>query len=496
MKKYISILLAVVALLAAGCREELKELNKGEAELALTANGDTIVLNQNEYSSDGLILQWTSGSNRGTGHRIYYSLELMPAGRSWDEALMVFNGVSERFEQKWTVDEINSLIVRDFGLGFDGPVALSARIKASGDGFDEQVAECTFVMVPYEPITHTLFIVGNATPGGWTLSEATELEMRDIGQFKTTVMLKQGFFKFICSRDGMLPGYMPGASDDELALRESASQQDKMWTVTEPHLYEIVVNLVTMKLSMTQVSAVRPEYDDLYLIGNETGWNFWPMQRDALDPFLFRIGHYWTLGKDFKFGTASGAWENNYKATSADAPYTQETMAFVKGYEPDNKWWLKDDELNKMYKICVDIHTAQERMIMREYTPYTEMYMIGDATSAGWELANAVEMTQVDDSLFTWTGNLSAGALKFSCDRQSDWNGAWFMASLADKEPSGEAEPVLFIDKRSESLTRYQYAQSADVVVDDIDLKWHISEAGKYTITLDQLHERVTFIRE
>ncbi len=496
MKKIVFFLLALAAICFTGCREDLKELNKGDNPLCITPNCDTLALDQSEYSSDGLILTWTSGTNQGTGHRIYYSLEITQAGMGWDDAILVFNGVSERFEQKWTVDDVNNLVVKQFGLPCDQPAALSARITASGNGFDTQVAECDFVIHPYKPITHTLYLVGNATPGGWTLSDATEMEMKDIGYFKTTLMLNKGFFKLITTREGMLPGYMPGETDEDLALRESATQQDKMWSVTTPHLYEVSVNLITMKMSMKEVSAVRPDYDDLYLIGNETGWNFWQMQRDPLDPFLFRIGHYWTLGHDFKFGTASGAWENNYKATSADAPFTQESMAFIKGYDPDNKWWLQDSECNKMYKICVDIHTAQERMIMREFVPYTDMYLVGDATPNGWDLGNATAMTAVDDSIFTWTGSLTAGALKFSCDKQADWNGAWFMACKADAEPTGEVEPMLFIDKTEESLCRYTYIQSADVNVSDVDQKWMISTAGTYTITLDQLHETISIVKQ
>lgn len=491
MKKYISIILLAIGIILAGCREDFTELNKEAKALCLTANADTLVLDQTEYDSDGLILTWTSGTNQGTGHRIYYSLEVAVSGQGWENAQLVMNGEAQKYEYKWTVDGINDLVVNTFGLPIDQPAMLTARISASGDGFETQVSECTVVIMPYKPLTHTLYMVGNATPGGWTLADATSMEMKEIGYFKTTVLLKKGFFKFITTQEGMLPGYMPGATNEDIELRESSAQQDKMWTITEDHLYEVTANLITMKMSLRQVTAVRPDYEDLYLIGNETGWSFWPMTRDPLDPFLFRIGHYWTQGKDFKFGTASGAWENNYKATSENAPFTQESMAFVKGYDPDNKWWLQDSECNKMYKICVDIHTAQERMIMREYTPYEAMYMVGDATSGGWSLDDATAMTQVDDSLFTWTGKLQQGALKFSCDKQGDWMGAWFMAYEADKVPTGEVEPVLFIDKHDDSITRYHYAQSENINVNDVDQKWSITEAGTYTITLDQLHETI-----
>lgn len=495
MKKYLFILMAAVACLATSCREDLKELDKGSTPLAISANADTLVLDQTEYSNTGLTLSWTSGTNEGTGHRIYYSLELVRAGESWENAKLIFNGQTQKYEQTWTVEDICQMAI-DNGCKPGETIGFTARITASGEGFETQTSTCDFVVIPYEPITKTLYIVGNATPGGWTLSEATEMEMKEVGYFKTTLRLKKGFFKFVCNKESMLPGYMPGETSEDLLPRTDAAQQDKMWTVETDHLYEVSVNLITLKMQMREVAAVMPDYEQLYLIGNETGWNFWEMDRDPLDPFLFRIGHFWTIGEDFKFGTASGAWENNFKATSANAPYTQESMVFIKGYDPDNKWVLNADECNKMYKICVDIHTAQERMIMREYVPFTEMYMVGSAAPNGWDLSNATALTLVDDSLFTWTGTLNAGELKFSCDKQADWNGAWFMPAVADQVPTGQPEQLLFIDKNEESLTRYQYAQSENVNVSDIDLKWKIEEAGTYTITLDQLHDRVTIIKQ
>ena len=495
MKRVIYLCVALM-LVMVGCREDLKELSKETEPLSLTVDKDTVYLDQTEYNSDGLTLTWTAGSNRGTGCRIYYTLEVIPQGESYDNAILILDSVSATYQHVWKVDEINSLVVSDLKLPIAQSAVLSARITAFGEGFDTQQAECTFVIVPYKPITHTLYIIGNATPGGWTLADATPLEMREIGFFKTTLKLNKGFFKFITTQSGMLPGYMPGDTDGDIALRDNNAQQDKMWSITEPHLYEVSVNLITMKISLNQVSAVRPEYEDLYLIGKETDWLFWPLQVDPIDPFLFRIGHYWTVGEDFKFGTANGSWENNYKAASENAPITEEGMSFIKGFDPDPKWYMTADQINKMYKICVDIHTAEERMMMREFTPYTEMYLVGDATPGGWSLDDATPMTQVDDSIFTWTGNLTAGSLKFSCDKQSDFMGAWFMAMQDGSEPTGDVEPMLFIDKKMDSFTRYQYAKSEGVVVDDIDFKWTISSPGKYTIRLDQLHETISIVAQ
>lgn len=164
-----------------------------------------------------------------------------------------------------------------------------------------------------------------------------------------------------------------------------------------------------------------------------------------------------------------------YKAKNADAAYTDTEVVFVKGFDPDNKWVLKDGECGKAYKICMDIRSGKERMMMSEFTPYEMIYMVGDATPAGWTIGDATPMQTTDNPyVFTWKGTLNAGELKFTCDKQEDWNGAWFMPAVADKQPAGETEPMLFLDKSDEAFK----AQYLDVMVGGIDQKWKITTAG------------------
>ena len=181
------------------------------------------------------------------------------------------------------------------------------------------------------------------------------------------------------------------------------------------------------------------------------------------------------------------------KATQANAPYTDTAMSFVKGFDPDNKWFLNDSETDKAYKICVDIRSGRERMLMSEFTPYSMIYLVGDATPNGWDLGNATPMVATESPfVFTWTGNLTAGELKFSCDKQDDWNGAWFMSAKASAEPTGDVEPMLFIDKSSDACK----AQYLDIAIGGIDQKWKITTAGTYTITLNQLEETISIVKQ
>lgn len=54
------------------------------------------------------------------------------------------------------------------------------------------------------------------------------------------------------------------------------------------------------------------------------------------------------------------------------------------------------------------------------YTLYSNIYIVGDATPNGWDIGNATDMEKIGTNLhrFTWTGNLRAGEIKFSCDKK------------------------------------------------------------------------------
>ena len=65
------------------------------------------------------------------------------------------------------------------------------------------------------------------------------------------------------------------------------------------------------------------------------------------------------------------------------------------------------------------------------------------------------------------------------------------MASSENATPTGTVEKTIFIDKSDTSLA----AQYPEIAIGDVDYKWVINEAGNYTITLNQLLEEITIIK-
>ena len=497
MKRHIFRPLLVVlgcALLGACADDDYTELNKGETELALTADANDITLDEAAHAENALTLTWTSGTNHGTGNRITYKLELAEVGTGFANPYLVAEDMTQQYTWSSTVEALNTLLRDNFGVKADNRYAVEARVTATVAGIDDvQTATTTFNVASYEPVTTTLYVTGTATLGGTDLSLAEEMTRTDNGQFTYTGYMKAGTYKFITTLGQELPSYNRG-DDGSLVLRTTADQPDNLFEITEDHDYTITLNLLGGTITTVQSDGVKPPYDAIWFIDGMDGYSFKPMTQDVLDPFLFRYGAEFNNEGDFKFATASGSWENNYKATQPDAPYTDSSVEFVKGFDPDNKWRLQSGELGKAYKICLDIRSGKERMLMAPFTPYENIWLVGDAAPGGWSLDDAVPMTKDASNpyVMTWTGTLNTGELKFTCDRISDWNGAWFMSATNGAAPTGQEEKALFIDKHSDDLK----AQYLTVDIMNIDNKWKIEEAGTYKITLNQLTETITIAKQ
>lgn len=498
MKKYISsivfALLGCVAL-SSCADDDYKELDKGHNELALTAGNAEIVLNEQEHANSALELSWTTGTNYGTGNKISYTLELAKAGTDFSNAYVAVENAVQEYSWKKNVEELNNILREHFGVTADETLSLDARLTAVvADSEEMQMATATFSVTAYKPLTATLYLTGSATPGGWSADDATVMTRKDNGIFTWTGHLTAGDFKFITTLGSFLPSYNKG-TDGKLTLRSNDDQTDETFTIEEDHNYIVEANLFTGVLMLTQTEGLTPAYEQLYFVGNATDWEFIPMKKDLVDPYLFRFGKFFETGKagEFKFGTAEGGWENMYKAKNADAAYTETGVEFVKGFDPDNKWVLKNEECGKPYKICMDIRSGKERMMMSEFTPYEMIYLIGDASPAGWTIGEATPMQATNEPyVFTWKGTLNAGELKLTCGKKDDWSGAWFMPAEADRQPTGEVERMLFIDNSDETFK----AQYPDVMIGSIDWKWKITAAGSYMITLNQLEETISIVKQ
>ncbi|EHG15118.1 SusF/SusE family outer membrane protein [Prevotella histicola] len=98
------------------------------------------------------------------------------------------------------------------------------------------------------------------------------------------------------------------------------------------------------------------------------------------------------------------------------------------------------------------------------------LYMVGDATPAGWNIDNPFEMTKDanDNFIFTYHGKLNVGELKFPIAK-GDWGATFIYAPEANTEINANGVASSGFDVRKGGA----------------DNKWKITQAGYYNLTID-----------
>jgi len=485
MKKHIETILCLLLLfVVASCSEDYMQLNKGETALALSTDKSEVVLAISSPSAAALTLSWTSGTNSRTNCAINYVLQIDKAGNNFANAISQEMG-RNIYKLECTNDYLNTLLLDTFDIAENATAQIEARIIAipADKSASEQTSEAvTLTITTYKPVSKTLYIIGDATPGGWSLDNATKMNSisDEAGGFVWNGDLSVGNYKFVTTKTGYLPSYNKdaGSTTDKLLLRENDNDPDVQFSITQSGTYRITVNLIDLTISAALTNG--PKYSNIYFVGSFTSWSFVKMRQDPTNSFVFRYGAVlnWNDGGEFKFGTADGSWDNMYHPTIANAPFTH--TAVTQDKTGDNKWVIPQASCGKAYKMALNITEGSEKLTMSVFEPWETLYMVGDATPGSWTIADATPMTKVDAYNFTWTGNLTAGAIKITCDKQSDWNGVWFMSATADETPTGSEQIMTLVDKIN------------DPSQGSVDRKWKITEAGNYTITGNQLTETIT----
>lgn len=105
---------------------------------------------------------------------------------------------------------------------------------------------------------NVLYLVGDATPGGWNLKESLPVaqDPADPMHFSATVMLKPGIFKIATNCHG-------GYNEQKFFFRDPSdpgrlsedSTDDRQWTIASSGRYTVDLNLATAAISITPAAA-------------------------------------------------------------------------------------------------------------------------------------------------------------------------------------------------------------------------------------------------
>ena len=179
-------------------------------------------------------------------------------------------------------------------------------------------------------------------------------------------------------------------------------------------------------------------YDHLYLVGNASpaGWD----TETAIEMNLDEAGVFIWTGtlsdntgdggqRRFKFLTER-SWSTSLTCQITTPGHKMITSGvaedlFVRTSSgADNAFQVSE---TAVYTIVVNTNTmkmtcTKEGDLPGDTPDLTQLYIVGDATTAGWDPEAALEMTASGNGVFTWIGNLTVdGELKF-LNQKGSWN--------------------------------------------------------------------------
>jgi hypothetical protein len=434
-------------------KEEVTDI-KLAGELSLSSSTADIVLSQKNDANVAVTFTWTTGTNNGTGASISYVLQIDKAGNNFANP-QAFEMGKAVYSKSFSVDQLNSSLLEEYGAVAGVVSNLEARVVATvyNSPTTEQISPViTIKVMPYEPVSPTLFIFGDATANGWDATKALALtpDADDPTVFVFKGALGTGSYKFITTLGQFLPSYNRGTDDNHIVYRTSDSQSDDKFTITEAAVYKITVRL--LDLTITAVKLDQPPYDKIYMVGDATpnGWdisNSTELIQDPDNPYVFTYMGVMKAG-DFKFPVN----QNSNWGQDMYMKLTDSTMYLHHGGDPDDSKWT----ITKKGHYIITLNLMDNTISLAR----TKLFMVGSATPIGWSIDKAIEMTEdaTDGCIFTYSGPMVAGEYKFPVNRNSDWGQDMYM--------------------RVDDTHMYRHEGGAAD-----DNKWTITTDGNYAIT-------------
>jgi len=201
MKNIYKILIVFISALAVSCNaddvEERPVIQPVTEPVLLTPQNDfNIVLTKETESDVATTVVWDDAKYDGTPTVVNYTIEIAKAGTKFAAPIAVTT-TTARYKTL-TVSELNSALVNG-GFIEKEENSVDIRIKATvGTGAEAQYSNFyTFKATPYHtPLATSHWLVGAATPGGWTWDGDAETEFPlVVGKtdvYQVTIVLKSG----------------------------------------------------------------------------------------------------------------------------------------------------------------------------------------------------------------------------------------------------------------------------------------------------------------
>lgn len=327
------------------------------------------------------------------------------------------------------------------------------KSKKSFDMKTQVLSILVALMVAVPSFANTISLIGDATPGGWSLDNAVAMKPAADDVFEFVGDLKDGSLKLITQND-FAPSYGPQTNGDslvigtvELAYRATYDDPDNAFAVKAGR-YSLVLDLSgeVAKLTIADGTGLADKWyveypDTLYAVGDATVAGWTATEAIALSETADNSGIYAdTLllkSGELKFLNQKD-WGAGYGARVANEPINNAGVYALAALDSaDMKFKVA---LPQATEFVVEVNVVEGSLTLTALASlYPEkLYILGDAVG-GWSFDdNAQEMTWVEEGVFEWSGALAEGEMKFFVDKDFSSSAYGAVANGTSLAASGE----------------------------------------------------------
>lgn len=343
-----------------------------------------------------------------------------------------------------------------------------------------------------------LYMAGDATSAGWNISSLLSLPLKDdsLGVFTWTGVLNKGTLKFQLTKNTSWLPAVNAVSDNRSIDGENdlmintTNQNDFKFRVNDKSIYSITADLNNLKIRVVKEDLKSDELIDanycIKLLDSDLTLNYTSnlsqvelnnYQSETRDWRIIPAGDYYTIrpisstNKAIAVGTGNSISISNYNGSDSQLWSIFKTTegSFLLMSKANNQFLVKKES-----QLSFGSYSDAQKFDIK----YSKLYLVGDATSAGWSIPNLISLPVKNDSIgvFTWTGILNKGSFKFQLTRNSNWL------------------PTLNAISDNHSV-----AGLNDLVINTIsqnDFKFEINDKSIYTITADLNNLKMRVVKE
>lgn len=368
---------------------------------------DTVLFKQYE-DKNLLSLSW-SAATYADKIGVRYYLQVDTKGNDFADPLEFDR--TAKTEMDVTIGGLNSILMQRYSPAEEVEIELRIRAFANEDLANLYTSSFSMKVTPYldVPVPEALYMMGTATTVGFNSSDALASYKDGDVFYKYLKLTTDGSFRFSDAQEDGGYSYNYGKFATLSSNIEAAGDEDGNFKFTgENGWYEVKADFINSELTIApyEVGAATYTYmpTEVYLVGDYSDTvSAWAPDNSPL--MTMKSEGVYTIETEIKDGAmlkfiGQPSWGDLDWGNIGENGF--DGVIGPKGMNGN----ITFDGEGKGYIVTLDLNSGTYSI--QEAKSY--LYMVGDATTAGWTIENALEMNIIEPGV--WTGNFELQAGK------------------------------------------------------------------------------------